>query len=102
MLGPPVAFERFSNGFGVDFNPWIPQLGELCAIPLASQDGVYNSKASQPGNITDDMVDLQVHLGQSLVHVLHVLTSSDDQFVTMPQHGPHGADILFRPKCSPK
>ena len=101
MLGPPVAFQRFPDGLGISFDVWIPQLGELCAVPLSSQDGVHNGTAGQAGNVTDDMVDLQVHLRQRLVHVLHVLTGRRDQFVTVPQHGPHGADVLPRPKgCS--
>src|ERR1035441_8417362 len=94
MLRPPVTFQRFSDGFGVGLNVWIPQLGELRAVPLASQDGVHNSKASHSGNVTDDMMDLQVHLRQRLVHVLHVLTGCQDQFVTVTQYGPHGADVL--------
>jgi hypothetical protein len=101
MLGPPVAFQRFSDGLGVDFDVWIPQLGELCAVPLSSQDGVHNGPARQPGNVTDDMMDLQVHLRQRLVHVLNMLAGRRDQFVPVPQHGSHGADVLSGPKCSP-
>jgi hypothetical protein len=37
MLGPPVAFQRFSDDLGVGFDVWIPQLGELCAVPLSSE-----------------------------------------------------------------
>jgi hypothetical protein len=85
MLGPPVAFQRFSDGLGVGFDVWMPQLGELGAVPLASQNGVHNGQARQSGNVTDDMVDLQVHLRQRLVHVLHVLTGRPDQFVSVPQ-----------------
>jgi len=48
------------------------------------------------------MVDLQVHLRQRLVHVLRALTGRQDQFATVAQHGPHGADVLPRPKCSPQ
>ena len=45
MLGPPVAFQGFPDGLGVGFDMWIPELGELCAVPLSSQDGVHNGKA---------------------------------------------------------
>src|SRR6202166_4836725 len=45
MLGPPVAFQRFSDGLGVGFDMWIPQLGELGAVPLSSQNGVHNGTA---------------------------------------------------------
>jgi hypothetical protein len=68
---------------------------------LSSQDGVHNGTARQPGNVTDDMMDLQVHLRQRFVHVLHVLAGRRDQFVPVPQHGPHGADVLSGPKGSP-
>jgi hypothetical protein len=54
---PPAIF----GGLGVGFDVWIPQLGELCAVRLSSQDGVHNGTARQPGNVTDDMMDLQVH-----------------------------------------
>ena len=73
MLRPPVALQRFSDGVDVGSDVWIPQLGELCAVPLSSQDGVHNGTARQPGNVIDDMMDLQVHLRQRLVHVLYVL-----------------------------
>jgi len=47
------------------------------------------------------MMDLQVHLRQCLVHVLHVLTGRCDQFVPVPQYSPHSADVLSGPKGSP-
>jgi len=31
-----------------------------------------------------------------------MLTGRRDQFVTVPQDGPHGADALPGPKCSPQ
>ncbi len=60
MLGPLVALHRFGDGLGVGMDVWMPQLGELGAVPLASQNGVYNGQAGQSGNVTEDMVDLQV------------------------------------------
>jgi hypothetical protein len=48
----------------------------------------------------DDMVDLQVHLRQRLVHVLHVLTGGHDQLAAVPQHGPNGANVLLGSKQS--
>jgi hypothetical protein len=78
------GLRRFSDGVGVGFDVWIPQLGELCAVRLSSQDGVHNGTARQPGNVTDDMMDSQVHLRQLVVHGLHVLAGRD-QFVPVPQ-----------------
>ena len=48
------------------------------------------------GTISKD----QARVRQRLVHVLHVLTGRCDQFVPVPQDGPHSADVLPRPKCS--
>jgi hypothetical protein len=48
MLGPPVAFQGFSEGLRVGFDVWIPQLGEFGAVPMSSQDGIHNGKASHP------------------------------------------------------
>ncbi len=85
MLGPPVAFQRFSDGLAVGLDVWIAQFGELGAVPLPSQDGVHNGQACQPGNVIDDMVDLQIHLRQRLVHVLHGLAGRRHQFAPVPQ-----------------
>jgi hypothetical protein len=46
------------------------------------------------------MVDLQVHLRQHLVHVLHVLTGGHDQLTAVPQHGPNSANVLLGSKRS--
>src|SRR5262249_49200601 len=102
MLRPPVAFDRFSNGLGVSFDVRIPQLGEFCAVSLSSQDGVDHGKASHPSDVADDMMDLQIHLRQRLVHGLHLLTGRRDQFVAVAQKGPYRADVLPWPKCRPQ
>ena len=56
--------------------------------------------ANHPGNVTDNMVDLQVHLCQRLVHVLHMLTGGRDQLAAVPQHSPNGTNVLFGSKRS--
>jgi hypothetical protein len=44
------------------------------------------------------MVDLQIHLSQRLVHVLHVLRGCHDQLAAVPQNGPYCANVFLRPK----
>jgi hypothetical protein len=44
------------------------------------------------------MLDLQVHLSQCLLHVLHVLNGCHNQFAAVSQHRPHGANVLLGPK----
>jgi hypothetical protein len=61
---------------------------------LPSQDRVHDGKPGRPGDFTDDMVDLQVHLRQRLVHVLHMLTGGHDQLAAVPQHDPNGAKAV--------
>jgi len=50
---------------------------------LSSQDGVHDGKPGRPGNVIDDMVDLQIHLRQRFMHVLYVLTGGHDQLAAM-------------------
>jgi hypothetical protein len=75
-------------------------LANSALVPLPSQDGVHNGKPGHSGNVTDDRVDLQVHLCQRLVHVLHMLTGGHDQLAAVPQYCPNGANILLGSKRS--
>jgi hypothetical protein len=71
MLGPPVAFQGFSEGLRVGFDVWILQIGEFVAYPDVQPGWHPQWQGQSPRNVTDDVMDLQVHLGQRLVHVLH-------------------------------
>ena len=55
------------------------------ARPLPGQDGVHNAQAGQSGDVIDDVVDLQIHLCQRLVQVLHVLAGRCEQFAPVSQ-----------------
>ena len=44
------------------------------------------------------MVNLQIHLGERFVHMLHVLASALHQLRTVADQNPYGADIGFWPE----
>ena len=51
-----------------------------------------------PGEVADHMVNLQIHLGQRLVHVLHVLPGHADQLAPMAQQRAHLTEVGLGPK----
>lgn len=65
---------RFHYGFGVGFDGCTPAAWRVLCRALSSRDRVHNGKSSYCGNVTDDVMDFEVHLRQRLVDVGHVLT----------------------------
>ena len=49
-------------------------------------------------DIADHMLDLHIHLGQRLVHVLDVLVGHHHLVAPMPHQGSHRAYLRVRPK----
>ena len=48
-------------------------------IALTGNDGLDDGHAALPGDIGQDMVDLQIHLSEGFVHMLHVDCGALDQ-----------------------
>jgi hypothetical protein len=55
--------------------------------------------ATSINSSNDYVLDLHIHLGQRLVHMLDMLAGHFDQFGAVPHQAPHGAYIALRPKC---
>jgi hypothetical protein len=98
MLGPPVALQRFPDGLLAGLDAWIPQLRQHHRIPLPGYDGIQNRQPCQARDVTDDMLDLHVHLRQRLLHMLHVLAGHLDQIVAVPHERTYRAHIPLRPE----
>jgi hypothetical protein len=57
-------------------------------IVLSPHDRMQNCQACLPGQITQHLAQLEVHLQQGFLHVLNVLGAIFKQIITMAQVGP--------------
>jgi hypothetical protein len=56
----------------------------------------------RPGDVRDDVVDLQVHLGQRLLHVLDVRGRVIQQALALAQVGPQCGDLTLGTEAAPE
>ncbi len=100
MLAPIVAHQRLGDGIRSGLDPSVAQCRQRMRVALPRQDGLYDRHSGHTGDIADHVVQLQVHLIQSFLHVLDVTRSHLHQAVPMPKDRTHRADRLFRPERS--
>ncbi len=70
MLGAIVSGERLRDRLGAGVATVMAQARQRLRIALASKDRAYNTQAGQAGNVAHDVVELKIHLRQSLLHML--------------------------------
>jgi hypothetical protein len=58
-------------------------LGQHRRIALAGKDSVDDSQAGQTGDVTNHMVQLQIHLVERFLHVLNVRRCHLDKVVAV-------------------
>jgi len=63
----------------------VAQLGQLHRVALAGHEGPDNSQAGHAGDVADDVLELDVHLRQGLLHVLDVLAGIRYEHLALPQ-----------------
>jgi hypothetical protein len=61
---------------------------------------VDNAQAAQPGNVADDVMKVQVHLLQGLLHVLNFGPGRPDQIEPMALQASQPADSVHGPERS--
>lgn len=66
---------------------------------LPANDGPDDLHAGHAGNVTDDVVELQVHECQSLLHVLDMRRGVIQMPLAQPQVGPQGSNVAGRPEA---
>src|SRR5215831_5549160 len=76
----------------------VPVLGQLLRRPCPAQDRPEDGPPGDAGDVAEDLRQLQVHLLQGFLHVLHVLAGMADQRGPLPQVGPQLAGLLVGPK----
>src|SRR5215831_14502259 len=76
----------------------VPELGQLLRRPCATQDRPEDGPPGDAGDVAEDFGQLQVHLLQGLLQVLHVPAGLAVQVGPLPQVGPQPAGLLVGPE----
>ena len=94
VFGPPIPLKTASDQVAGSFDAMIFESGQLLRVAFASEDGVEDGQAGDTGQVTDDVVDLKVHLGEGLLEMLDVAGGITDQRRAMAQDRTDGADVF--------
>ena len=97
---PPVPLQRPGDGVVVRFHARATKLGQLAGVPFAVHDGLDNVHPGLAGDVADDVLELDVHLGQRLLHVLDMVGSVLHQHGPMPQVAAQTPDVRVWPEGS--
>ena len=79
--------------------------GQLDAVAFPGKDSAQNAHSGHPGNVTDDAVDLDIHLREGLLHALHQAVAILAQSISQAQvaaHHAHLSSVRNEPRNIPK
>ena len=68
MLGPVISFQGLDDLFGRCLDKRMFHLGKLERVAFSSQDRPNDGHPSVADDITQNSVNLDIHLGQGLLH----------------------------------
>ena len=102
VLLPVIAHQRLADRLDGRMAPHVAVGREGGRIALAGHDGPDDAHTGRSRDVGHDVVELQVHLGQRLLHVLDVSCSVVEQSLTLPQIGPQPRDLGLRPEAAPQ
>ena len=97
MFGTVVPDEGFRDSLFTGLDSRVPQSSEFVRVALAIKNRVDNRQAGNAGDVADDMVELDVHLVESLLHMLRVNRGDLNKAFPVTPYGADGTDSLFRP-----
>jgi hypothetical protein len=85
MFGPVVPDQGLGDRVRRSLDPVVAVAREHLRIPFAREDRLEDGEAGPPGDVAQHMVELEVHLGQGLLHVLDVDGAQLDEAVPVPE-----------------
>ena len=98
VLGPIIAHQRLRNGLRGGLDGAVAVLGQQLRVALPPENRVQDRQPRDPGDVAQDVMELEVHLVQRLLDVLDVSGRQVDQGVAMPEERAHRTDGLGRPE----
>jgi hypothetical protein len=102
MLVPVATGERGRDLLLRGLATVVPVAGELDGVGVAGGDVAEDGHARGPGEVADDVVELQVHEGQGLLHALDVGGRGRDELIAMPHERPDRRDLGRRAEAAPQ
>jgi hypothetical protein len=76
VLRPVVPHQGLGDGLRRGLDAVVPVAGEHRRVPLPREDRVEDGQTRDAGNVAEHMVQLEVHLGESLLQVRSVGAAS--------------------------
>ena len=95
---PPGTIQRLGDGRRVLLAPRIPSLGQRLGVAFSSQDRLDDRQTRDAGHVTDDVLQLHMHLRQGFLQMLDVPRRIRQQRGPLPSIAPQHDDLIFRPK----
>ena len=102
VLGLVVTYEGLADGLGALAAANVTHRSERVGVALALDDGADDLQASRAADVADDVVQLQVHVGQRLLHVLHVGCRVLEMPLADAHVGAQRRDLTSRPEAGPQ
>jgi hypothetical protein len=99
MFGEPVAVEAASDDIFGSFDAWILEGGQGEGMALAGENGLKDSLAGNAGEIADDVVELNIHLGERLVEEADLIGGTTEEPIAMAEDGADGTNDFGRAKA---
>jgi len=96
VLGAPATLQAPGDLFLAGADARVPELGQGLPIALTGDDGVQDLLAALAGHVCDDVGQLDVHLRQGLLHVLHEAALAAQQHGALAGETAQHANLLSR------
>jgi len=98
MFRPVIPLQRFGNGVRTGCDAIVAILRSGTRVARSRDDRAENAHPRHACHITNNVVQVQIHLIQRLLHVLNMFDRHPDQIVSMAEETAELADVLRRTK----
>ena len=102
MLGAVAAGERLCDRLGAGVATVMAQARQRVRVALAGKDGADDAQAGGTSDVGDDVVELNIHLCQRLLHVLDVRSCVFQKTLALTHVGSQLRNLSFGPKTGPQ
>ncbi len=98
MLGSVIAFQGLGDAIGAASDAMILEGGQLLPVTLTCKNRIDDAQPGLSGDIAYDLMQLDIHLFQGLLHLLHLGSCITDEAVPMAPVGTQHTDLVVGTK----